>query len=454
MEEHKVINNEITEGVIWKQLLSFFYPILLGTFFQQLYNSIDAIVIGRFVGKEALAAISGSASTLVNLLLGFFIGLSCGATVLISQAYGAKDTRGIRNGIHTAMAVSLIIGALFTVLGILFAPYLLQLTNAPKDTIQDSILYMDIIFGGILASILYNTCSGIMRALGDSKRPFYYLMTGCVLNIILDLILVAVIPFGVFGAGIATILSQLVTAVLLMRKLMQQDEKYCLQLRHIRLERQTLHKMMIIGLPAGLQSVMYSISNLIIQASINSFGTDTVAAWGVYGKVDGIFWMVMSALGVSITTFVGQNYGARKISRVKKSTRICMGIAIVITFSMSTVLYLFAGIIFGIFTKDPNVIQIGIQMMHFLTPTYITYISIEILSGSIRGTGNTFLPTVITFVGICFLRVLWIFLITTTHLTLEGVMFSYPLTWVVTSVAFIVYYRYFIRKMEGANSLL
>lgn len=448
MKKEVKIENAITEGVIWKQLLLFFYPILFGTFFQQLYNTIDAVIIGKYVGKQALAAISGSSSVIINLLVGFFVGLSSGATVIISQFYGAKDDEQVQKGVHTAIALSLLIGILFMILGITYSPFLLHLTNTPQDTMEYSVIYMRIYFIGMIPSVIYNMSSGIMRAIGDSKRPLYFLMISCLFNIVFDLLFVAVFKMEVVGAALATIMSQVLSAVLATHRLLHVRASYQLRIKQIRFHTRTLEKIMLIGLPAGIQSIMYSISNIIIQSSINAFGTETVAAWGVYGKVDGLFWMTMSAFGVAITTFVGQNYGAGKIERIKKSTRICLLMSAGVTITLSVVFYIFAGSVFLIFTNDPDVIRIGIHMMRLLAPTYITYVAIEILSGSIRGTGDSFIPTVITFMGICVLRILWIVFVTPTHHTISMVTLSYPITWSVTSVAFILYYIRFLNKLK------
>ena len=327
--------NQITEGVIWKQLLLFFFPILLGTFFQQLYNTADTVVVGRFVGKEALASVGGSTAQIANLVVGFFVGLASGATVVISQFYGARDREQVNRSLRTAYAFSIVGGILITIVGILTASWLLELMNTPQQLMKDSLIYLQIYFGGILFVFVYNTGSSILRAVGDSKTPLYVLIVCCLLNIVLDLLLVVGFHMGVAGAAIATIFSQAVSAVLVTAALMRSDDIYQLQLREIRFFKQALISLIWIGLPAGIQSTMYSISNMVIQTSLNSLGTDTVAAWTAFGKIDSMYWMVNNSLGIAVTTFVGQNFGAGKYDRMKRSVRVGIGMGLVAAVAIS-----------------------------------------------------------------------------------------------------------------------
>ena len=360
--------NGITEGVIWKQLLIFFFPILFGTFFQQLYNTVDAVIVGRFVGKEALAAVGGSTGTLINLLVGFFVGLSSGATVIISQFYGGGREKRVSEAVHTAIAFSLACGVGLMVIGIAASPIALRAMGTPEDIMQYSLSYIRIYFLGIIPNLVYNMGAGILRAIGDSKRPLYYLMASCFTNIVLDLVLVVWLRLDVRGAAIATIVSQLVSAVLVVLQLLRTKDSYKLVIRKIRLNLFMVMRIVRIGLPAGLQSVMYSASNIIIQRSVNSLGTDTVAAWTAYSKIDSVYWMIISALGISITTFVGQNYGAGKLDRVKRGIYVCLGLSFLITAILSVTLYLGGGYIYLMFTADAAVIAKGMEILHFLVP--------------------------------------------------------------------------------------
>lgn len=435
--------NQITEGVIWKQLLLFFFPILFGTFFQQLYNTIDAMIVGRYIGKEALSAVGGITGTLINLLVGFFVGLSSGATVIISQYYGARRPKHVSLAVHTAIAFCLVGGLALMLLGIIIAPFALRATGTPAEIMPYAVLYMRIYFIGIIGNLIYNIGSGILRAIGDSKRPLYFLIVSCFVNIVLDLLFVVVFQMGVAGAAWATIFSQLVSALLVIYVLTHTKESYRLILRNIRITPDMLARIIQIGFPAGLQSVMYSVSNVVIQAGVNGLGTDTVAAWTAYGKLDGLFWMMINAFGISITTFVGQNYGAKKIERVRKGIRTCLVMAFAASIFLSTFLYIAGGLILHLFTTDLVVWQIGLNILHFLVPTFFTYVCIEILSGALRGTGDCWIPMAMTCVGVCVLRVIWIIFITPLRPDIFTVSFCYPLTWTVTSLLFIIYYRYF-----------
>lgn len=452
--------NKITEGVIWKQLLLFFFPILFGTFFQQLYNAADAMIVGRFVGKEALSAVGGGTGTVIQVLVGFFVGLSSGATVIISQYYGAKREEMVGYAVHTSIAFSILAGIVMMVCGILAAPAALRAMDTPADVMEPSILYIRIYFAGIIGNLIYNMGAGILRAVGDSKRPLYFLIVSCLTNIVLDVLFVVVFKMGVAGAALATILSQALSAVMVIVVLMRTQDMHRLELRRIRIDRRMLNRIIRIGLPAGLQSIMYSSSNVIIQASVNSLGTNTVAAWTAYSKIDSVFWMIVNAFGISVTTFVGQNYGAGKNDRVHKGVRVCMGLTFGATFLISFILYYWGIYCYELFTTDDAVVKIGIEMLQYLVPVYFTYVSIEILSGALRGVGDCWIPTVICCLGVCVLRIVWIVAAVPLRKDIFNIMFSYPLTWVVTSILFIVYYLFFsrlksprIRKDKGQDKI-
>ncbi len=438
--------NKITEGVIWKQLLAFFFPILLGTFFQQLYNTADAIIVGRFVGKEALAAVGGTTGTLINLLVGFFVGLSSGATVIISQFFGGKNQKQVKEAVHTAIALSIVGGAILMVMGIIFAPYAMQAMGNPEEIMPHSLIYIRIYFGGVIFNLLYNMGAGILRAIGDSKRPLYYLVGACLINIVLDILFVVVFHWGVAGVGIATVASQIFSAIMVLRSLIRTKECYRLIIKEIHFSKNMLKRIIRIGLPTGFQSVMYSLSNIIIQASVNSFGTNTIAAWTAMEKIDSLYWMTIGAFGVSITTFVGQNYGAGQYDRVKKSVRDCIKIAAGTTIIISLLICFVGKYMLYLFTKDAAVISEGINMIYFMAPTFITFVAVEILSGALRGMGDTFIPMMITCLGVCVLRVAWIGGAVPFWHDMRNVMFCYPFTWTVTSLLFILYYMKFKKK--------
>lgn len=440
--------NQITEGVIWRQLLLFFFPIVFGTFFQQLYNTIDTVIVGHFVGTEALASVGGSSAQISALIVGFFTGLSSGASVVIAQFFGAQDERSVRQSLHTAYAFSIMGSIVISILGIALAPSMLSWMRTPAEIMADSILYLRIYFAGILFVFIYNMGSSILRAVGDSRHPLYYLIICCFLNIVLDVAFVVIFRMGVLGVALATLLSQAFSAVLVTHKLMKAEGILRLFLRQIRFHGSVMKSQLRIGIPTGVEAVMYSITNVIIQAALNGFGTDTAAAWSVFGKLDAVFWMVSNAFGISITTFVGQNYGARKAGRIRKITRVSLGIDFLV--SAALVVFLIAARVplFRLFTTDTEVIRIGTEMLLQVTPWYITFVFIEILTGSLRGIGDVIIPMIITLCGVCLLRVLWIIGALKIQPTISAIIFSYPITWIITSILFICYYFYRIKKMK------
>lgn len=432
--------NPITEGIIWQQILLFFFPILFGTFFQQLYNAADAMIVGRFVGKEALSAVAGSSGMLVQLIVGFFVGLSSGASVLVSQYYGAKRPEMAGYAVHTVVTFSILSGIGMMIVGIILAPWMLVAMGTPQEVVGLSVTYMRIYFCGMAANLVYNTGAAILRAVGDSKRPLYFLIVSCLVNIVLDVLLVVVCRMGVAGAALATILSQLLSAVLVTVTLMRTDDMYHLDLRKLGLDKRMLARMVRIGFPAGLQSVMYGLSNVIIQSGINSLGTDTVAAWASYSKIDSLFWMMINAFGISVTTFVGQNYGAGREDRVRDGVKSCLFMTLMASLGMSVLIYNWGIYGYQLFTTDQEVIRIGVAMMRYLSPVYATYVAIEILSGALRGVGDSWVPMLLCLFGVCVLRVAWILFAVPLKRDIYTIMFSYPLTWVVTSILFSVYY--------------
>ena len=441
--------NGILEGVIWKQLLLFFFPIMIGSFFQQLYNTADALILGREVGKEALAAVGGSAALISSLIVNFFMGLTSGAGIIAAQMLGAGNKEKLNDSIHTIYWFSIVGSIFFAVIGIAASPALLRLMNTAPELMEDSVLYLQIYFGGSLFIFIYNTGSSILRALGDSKRPLHYLIVCCIINIVLDLVMVSVFRLGVAGVAIATVVAQAVSAVLVTQALMREKELCDFSLRKIKMNPDLLKSELFLGFPSGVQASMYNISNMLVQSSINSFGTDTTAAWAAYGKLDAIFWMMSGALGIAITTFVGQNYGAGKMDRVKKSIKVSLGMDIVISIVMTALLIVARVPLFHIFCNDAHVVEIGARMLYLIAPFYIAYVFTEILSGALRGMGDVMVPMFITTFAVCVLRVLWIVVATAVYPTLDVIIFNYPVTWVASGLLFIVYYKYRIKKIEA-----
>lgn len=434
------MQNQITEGSILKPLLSYFFPILLGTFFQQFYNTVDAIIVGNFVGTAALGAVGGATSVIINFLVNLFVGLSSGATVIIARYYGARQGKELKEAVHTAAAIALVAGVVITVVGLVLADPVLRLMGTPDDVMGYAQTYLKVYFCGTIASFIYNMGSSVLRAVGDTRRPLYFLIAACMTNVVLDLFCVVALHWEVFGAAFATVISQVVSAVLVVLALVRTDAVYRLEPKAIRFYRDKLRMILAIGLPAGIQSNMYTLANMFLQSSINSFGTVAVASWTAFGKVDGFYWMISGAFGVSITTFVSQNFGAGKYNRIRQGVKVCLGVTFAVT-AVVSLLYCFgAGLLLRLFSSDVAVIDLGIHMMWFTSPFYFTFVCIEIFSGAARGTGDSLRPTLLTCFGVCVLRVMWVLMVLPHVPVLETVLVSYPISWVVTSILYLIYY--------------
>lgn len=434
-------NLTLTEGVIWKQLLLFLLPIAAGTLFQQLYSTVDAVIVGRFVGSDALAAVGGSASMIIQLMVGLFTGLASGATVLISHGYGAEDREKLTRGVHTAIAFSILAGALLTILGLIFAPDALRLTKNPQAIMEDATVYLRLYLLGTIPMLLFNMGSGILRAVGDSRRPLYYLIVCCVLNIVLDLLFVGVARMGVAGAAVATSISNVISALLVLRRLTKAKDASRLSVRSIRVHKQTLLHILAIGVPAAIESAMYSLSNLLVQVPINNLGTDAVAAWSATSRVDGIYWSLIISFGVAIMAFVGQNYGAGKYDRMKESVRVCLKIAMLMTIVLSVLLLFFARYCFLLFTDNPQVIRYATQVVSYFVPFYFIWTFIEVIANALRGAGDALVPMLISVGGICGLRILWVLFVVPHWSNLLGISICYPVSWLITAVVLIIYYK-------------
>ncbi|MCI5483932.1 MAG: MATE family efflux transporter [Clostridiales bacterium] len=431
---------QITEGVIWKQLLIFFFPILLGTFFQQMYNTVDTIIVGRVVGTTALAAV-GATGPLVNMVNGFFIGISSGATVILSQNYGAGNRQGVQDALHTGVTLSLGLGAIITVLGVGLGPWVMSLMNMPKNCMGDASVYLRIYFAGAIGSMVYNMGAGILRAMGDSRRPMLFLMATCVLNVVLDVLFVAVLKMGVAGAALATTVSQFISAVLPILVLLRLPED-ALDLRKLRIDRKLLGRILRIGVPAGLQFVTFDFSNILIQSGVNSFGDVTMAAWTAHGKTDAITWMISGAFGVSVTTFVGQNFGAQKYRRIRQSVWISLAMSVALVGAVAALILTFRTQILGIYTDDPNVVAVGSMIMLSIMPFNVVFMPIEVFAGTMRGVGYSVMPTLITGSCVCLFRILWLMTVVRRWHTLKMLTICYPISWILAAtVFFIVYLR-------------
>ena len=433
-------NNDLTQGGILRSLLRFFFPILLGMLFQQLYNTVDAVVVGRVVGHEALAAVGGSPAVLINLVIGVFTGLSSGATVIISQFFGSREDERLSRASHTILTFCLIAGLAVTVLGSATALWSLRLVKTPGDILALSAAYLRIYYVGAVPLLLFNVASGILRAVGDSRRPLIYLAVCCCVNIALDLLFVAYLGMGVVGVAWATVLSQLIGAALILLRLARSDGPERLRLRALRIDRQSLRHILYIGVPAAVQGAMYSVSNILIQSAINDFGTTVVAAWTAISKFDGVYWVTSQSFGIAISTFVGQCFGAGRYERMKEGVRKWLVLDIGVSVCISVTLLSLSRWGLLLFATDAAVIDEARRMLWYFVPFYAVWCFIEIYSNTLRGVGDAIAPTVITLVGVCALRVVWLLFVVPFWHSVAGVSVSYPVTWIITAGVLIVYY--------------
>ena len=447
--------NPITHGVIWKQLLLYFVPLLLSSFLQLCYNTADTIIVGRFVGKIALTAVGGSAGQIYAMVTEFMIGASGGAAVIMSQAYGARNKKLLDDGLHNAVALALAMGALFTVTGLLVSKPALVTAGAPAETMAGSLMYLRIAFAGLIPCALYNMGAGVLRAAGDSKRPLRFLVISIGLNIALDLLFVAVLHLGIGGAALATILTQTLSAALVLRALMKGAGKAeragallpPLDLRRLRLQENIALKMLRLGIPLGLETLMYTFSCVVLTSAVNTFGTDTVAAYAGFVRIESFYWMLEQALAVSITTFVGQNLGAGLYGRVRSVSR--QGAALMYIFMGTAIVIMYAGcpVWLGLFTTDPDVLKIGVEMMRYLLPFYILYVPDGVFFSTLRGMGDSLRPALITFIGVCVLRILWVLFVFPQFPTMRALLFCFPVSWSVTAVIYAVYYSWYRKNV-------
>lgn len=428
----------MTEGVIWKQILAFSLPLLVGNLFQQLYNTVDSIVVGNYVSSQALAAV-GTSNSLINLIIGMFLGISVGAGVIISQYYGAKNHRKLSWAVHTCIALSIIGGLGMIVLGVWLSPIILVWMNTPADVLADSTTYLRIYFCGSLFNIVYNMGSGILRAVGDSKRPLYYLIASSLTNVVLDLLFVLVFHWDVAGVAIATIISQGVSAVLVMWNLMRTKEPYRVEIKSIRIDKRMMKRVLMVGIPSGIQQSIISLSNVIVQSNINVYGSAAMAGFGSYSKVEGFIMLPLQTTCMSATTFTGQNIGAKKYDRVKKGIIQGMIMSAIYTVAVSLVLYFFGGEVLKIFSSEPDVIRFGQEAIGIIVPFYLTMTVHQIIMGTLRGAGKTFVTMLIGVGNMCILRMIYINCLVPFFPSFHAVVLCYPITWITTMLMDVLY---------------
>lgn len=428
----------MTEGSIWKKILFFSIPLILGNLFQQLYNTVDSIIVGNYIGSEALAAV-GSSGSLINLLIGFCIGASAGAGVVIAQFYGAQDREGVRKAVHTTIAIAIAAGAVLTVVGIVATPILLKAMGTPQEVFDQASIYLKVYFGGILFSVVYNMSAGILNAVGNSKRSLVYLMIAATSNIFLDLLFVVVLKMGIVGVAIATDISQLLSCIFIILFLVRSEDVYRVKLKDIRCYDNLLGKILKIGLPTGVQNIVISLSNVIVQSSVNSFGAVAMAGFAAYIKVDGFNILPVLSFSMAATTFVGQNVGAGRLDRVKKGMYVSVAMEIIYTVCTGILLLTFAPQVIGVFTQNGKVVEYGVYIMKFFCPFYWMLGILHILAGTIRGTGKTMQAMVVFLFSLCIFRVLWIWGAMSVSHKIGGVMLGYPLSWLVGLVMILIY---------------
>lgn len=428
----------MTEGSIWKKILFFSIPLILGNLFQQLYNTVDSIIVGNYIGSEALAAV-GSSGSLINLLIGFCIGASAGAGVVIAQFYGAQDREGVRKAVHTTIAIAIAAGAVLTVVGIVATPILLKAMGTPQEVFDQASIYLKVYFGGILFSVVYNMSAGILNAVGNSKRSLVYLMIAATSNIFLDLLFVVVLKMGIVGVAIATDISQLLSCIFIILFLVRSEDVYRVKLKDIRCYDNLLGKILKIGLPTGVQNIVISLSNVIVQSSVNSFGAVAMAGFAAYIKVDGFNILPVLSFSMAATTFVGQNVGAGRLDRVKKGMYVSVAMGIIYTVCTGILLLTFAPQVIGVFTQNGKVVEYGVYIMKFFCPFYWMLGILHILAGTIRGTGKTMQAMVVFLFSLCIFRVLWIWGAMSVSHKIGGVMLGYLLSWLVGLVMILIY---------------
>lgn len=430
----------MTEGVIWKEILLFSIPLLLGNLFQQLYNAVDSVVVGNYIGAQALAAV-GSSAPVINLLVSFFMGLAVGAGVIISRYFGARKKEELHIAVHTSLALTFAAGLVMTLIGVLISPYVLQWVGTPSDVMESSVLYLRIYFLGILSVMVYNMGSGILRAVGDSRNPLYFLIVSSVTNIILDMLFVIVFHMGIAGVGWATLIAQTISAVLTMLLLMRTKEEYQVKLKHIRFHKHMLYEIVRLGLPSGLQNAIVSFSNVIVQSNINAFGSLAMAGCGSYTKIDGFAILPVMSYSMALTTFTGQNMGAKKYDRVKQGAKTGILMSVITIICISALLLILGPNVLAIFSSDPTVINYGLYMMHVLAPGYIFLAISHAFNGIIRGAGITTVPMVVMVTCWCGLRMAWILTSVPLFHDIGVVFMGWPLTWIASALWLFLYYR-------------
>ena len=430
----------MTEGNITRHIIMFAFPLLIGNVFQQLYNTVDTWVVGNYVSNEAFSAV-GTVGPIINMLIGFFMGLSSGAGVVISQYYGAKRYDEVHDTVHTSLVMTLIMGVIFTGIGLSMTPFMLRLMNTPDNVMPESSAYLTIYFSGMLGLMIYNIGSGILRAVGDSQRPFYFLVVCAVLNTVLDLLFVLVFKMGVEGVALATILSQGVSAVLVIITLMRTDTCIKVRLRDLKINFAMLGKIFRVGIPAAIQMAITSFSNIFVQSYINYFGDNCMSGWTAYAKIDQLLFLPMQSISLASTTFVGQNLGRNLIDRAKEGVKQSLIIAMISTIILMIPVMAFASPVVAFFNSKKEVVEIGTTLLLWLSPFYVLCCFNQIYSGALRGAGNSRAPMIIMLASFVAFRQVYLFIMARICNEIIPIAMSYPAGWLLCSTLTAIYYQ-------------
>ena len=434
----KAKNIDMTEGTVWRQILLFAGPVFLGNLFQQFYNTVDSIIVGNFLGSNALAAVSSSGN-LLNMVIGFFNGVAMGAGIVIARYFGARDTDSLERAIHTDVAFGVMFGLILSALGVALCPWMLRMMDTPEEMFAESVTYFRVYFSGMITVAMYNVFVGILQATGDSRHPLYYLVISSLINVVLDVLFVGVLHRGVGAAALATVLSQGVSALLCFRRLLRDDSACGIRLSRIRIDGRMLRQIITYGLPSGVQGAITSFANVIMQSNINRFGVNAVAGCGAYAKIDGFTFLPITSFSTSLATFVGQNLGAKKYDRVKEGIRFGLPAGILLAEVMGGVIYLCSPWLIGLFDRTPEVVAYGVQKARTQAPFYYALAATHCIAGILRGAGRTRVTMVTFITAWCIIRVTFVTVVMQFIRDIQVVNWAYPLTWNISMLVFVVY---------------
>ena len=431
----------MTQGNIWKLLITFSIPLIIGNLLQQMYNTADSIIVGNFVGSNGLAAV-GSGTALINLIIAFAQGASVGAGVVVSQYIGADKKDKIKISVHTSICISIILGLILSLLGIFASPSLLIMMKTPKVVLKSSILYLQIYCGGLIFNVIYNIATGILNAAGNSKKPLVYLAIASFTNIILDLLFIKIFKLGVMGAAIATDISQAISCILAIGYLLKVKSDYKLYIKDLKINKETAVKIIKIGLPTAIQNMVISFSNVLVQSSVNAYGATAMAGYAAYLKIDGFNILPVLSISMAVTTFTGQNVGANRLDRVKKGMYSSLIMVLVYTIFIGAVLLIFSHQVLGLFTHSAKVIMYGQLAMKYFCPYYFLLGILNVFAGTVRGAGKGIPPMIILLFSMCIFRILWIKIALPFYSSIDGVFILYPISWLVGAILMIFYTKF------------